>query len=56
MLSDEETDSFNVMVESNDGSLYIPTPQRKVIKSISVPLNCYEKHRQDCCQWWIQNF
>ena len=28
--SDEETDSLNVTVESNDGSLYIPTPQRKV--------------------------
>ena len=31
---DEETDSLNVTVESNDGSLYIPTPQRKVRKSI----------------------
>ena len=26
--SDEETDSLNVTVESNDGSLYIPTRQR----------------------------
>ena len=26
----EETDSLNVTVEGNDGSLYVPTPQRKV--------------------------
>jgi hypothetical protein len=35
----EETDSLNVTVESNDGSLYIPTPQRKVrerIESMSI--------------------
>ena len=32
--SDEETDSLNVTVESNDGSLYVPTPQRKVRESI----------------------
>ena len=25
----EETDSLNVTVESNDGSLYVPTPQRE---------------------------
>ena len=31
---DEETDSLNVTVESNDGSLYVPTPQRKVRESI----------------------
>ena len=30
MSSDEETDSLNVTVESNDGSLYVPIPQRKV--------------------------
>ena len=30
----EETDSLNVTVESNDGSLYVPTPQRKVRESI----------------------
>ena len=30
----EETDSLNVTVESNDGSLYIPTPQRNVRESI----------------------
>ena len=45
MLSDEETDSLNVTVESNDGSLYIPIPLRKVkdsIKSISVvPWNVF---------------
>ena len=38
MSSDEETD-LNVTVESNDGSLYIPTPQRKVkeyIKNMSI--------------------
>ena len=38
MSSDEETD-HNVTVESNDGSLYIPTPQRKVkesIKNVSI--------------------
>ena len=28
--SDEENDSLNVTVESSDGSLYVPTPQRKV--------------------------
>ena len=43
MSSDEETDSLNVTVESNDGSLYIPTPQRKVKESIKnmsiVPSN-----------------
>ena len=32
--SDEETDSLNVTVESNDGSLYVPTPQRKVRERI----------------------
>ena len=39
MSSDEETDSLNVTVESNDGSLSIPNPQRKVkerIKNMSV--------------------
>ena len=39
MSSDEETDSLNVTVESNDGSLYVPTPQRKVrnrIKNIEI--------------------
>ena len=39
MLSYKETDSLNVTVESNDGSLYIPISQRKFkdsIKSISV--------------------
>ena len=39
MSSDEETDSLNVTVESHDGSLYIPTPQRKVrenIKNIAI--------------------
>ena len=30
----EETDSLNVTVASNDGSLYVPTPQRKVRESI----------------------
>ena len=30
MSSDEETDSLNVTVESNDGCLYILTPQGKV--------------------------
>ena len=30
----EETDSLNVTVESSDGSLYVPTPQRKVRESI----------------------
>ena len=38
MSSDEETD-LNVTMESNDGSLYIPTPQRKVkehIKNVSI--------------------
>ena len=34
MESDEETDSLNVTVESNDGSLYIPTPRRKVRERI----------------------
>ena len=32
--SDEETDSLNVTVESHNGSLYVPTPQRKVRKRI----------------------
>ena len=38
MSSDEETD-LNVTVESNDGSLYVPTPQRKVkeyVKNMSI--------------------
>ena len=43
MSSGEETDRLNVTVESHDGSLYIPTPQRKVRKRIKntsiVPLN-----------------
>ena len=34
--SGEETDSLNVTVESNDGSLYIPTPQRKVRERIAI--------------------
>ena len=37
--SDEETDSLNVTVESHDGSLYVPSPQRKVrkgIKNVSI--------------------
>ena len=34
MSSDEETDSLNVTMESNDGSLYVPTPQRKVRENI----------------------
>ena len=38
MSSEKETD-LNVMVESNDGSLYIPSPQRTVkesIKNVSI--------------------
>ena len=42
MSSDEETD-LNMTVESNDGSLYVPTPQRKFRNSIKngavVPSN-----------------
>ena len=33
-MSDEETDSLNVTLESHDDSMYVPTPQRKVRKSI----------------------
>jgi DNA-directed RNA polymerase alpha subunit len=47
----EETDSLNVTVESNDGSLYIPTPQRKVrerIESMSIipPNICFMDLKQ----------
>ena len=49
--SDEETDSLNVTVESNDGSLYIPTPQRKVRERIAnasiIPSNiCFMDLKQ----------
>ena len=48
---DEETDSLNVTVESNDGSLYVPTPQRKVIERIEntsiIPLSiCFMDLKQ----------
>ena len=49
--SDEETDSLNVTVESNDGSLYIPIPKRKVRESIEnmsiIPSNiCFMDLKQ----------
>ena len=49
--SDEETDSLNVTVESNDGSLYVPTPQRKVRERIEntsiIPSNiCFMDLKQ----------
>ena len=49
--SDEETDSLNVTVKSNDGSLYVPTPQRKVRERIEntsiIPSNiCFMDLKQ----------
>ena len=49
--TNEEPDSLNVTVESMDGSLYVPTPQRKVRERIEnmsiIPSNiCFMDLKQ----------